>query len=138
ERILRIPATLPLVKSKQRVSGCVYVASQCDVPTVLVLRRIFPGLTVWSTMLLDFASSVSHDRPLQTKVVEAKSPEYRPYLAVSTLALDIGSRDPLLPIEAAKLGVPCIGLAQHREQAWLWPELSLTKPDPLMAAELGR
>jgi hypothetical protein len=44
----------------------------------------------------------------------------------------------MLPAEAAKLGVPCIGLAQQREQALLWPKLSLEKLYPLMAAELGR
>ena len=57
---------------------------------------------------------------------------------MSTLALDIASFDPLLPAEAAKLGVPCIGLARQKEQVWLWPELSLQKPDPIVAAELGR
>jgi glycosyltransferase involved in cell wall biosynthesis len=138
ERTLRIPVTLPLAKSKQRIPGYVYAASQCDVPSVLALRRIFPGLKVWSTISLDFGSLVSDDKPLQVKVVEANSPEYRPHLALTTLALDTGGFDPQLPTEAAKLGVPCIGLAQQREQAWLWPDLSLTKPDPLMAAELGR
>ena len=85
------------------------------------------------------------------KVIEANGPEYRPQLALSTLALDTGSCDPRLPLEAAKLGVPCIGLAQQREnafgshttfkdggadalenafQALAWPELSLEKPDP--------
>jgi len=138
ERTLKIPATLPLVKSKQRISGCVYVASQRDVPTALALHRIFPSLKVWSTVPLDFASSISNGKPLQAKVVQANSPEYRPNLAVSTLAFDIANFDPLLPVEAAKLGVPCIGLAQQKEQAWLWPELSLQKPDPMVAAELGR
>jgi hypothetical protein len=138
EYTIRIPVTLPLVKSKQRLPGYVYVASQCDVPSALALRRIFPGLKVWSTLLLDFGSSVLTDKPLQIKVVQANGPEYRPQLALSTLALDTGSFDPRLPIEAAKLGVPCIGLVQQREQARLWPKLSLAKPDSLMAAELGR
>jgi glycosyltransferase involved in cell wall biosynthesis len=133
-----IPVTLPLVKSKQRISGYVYAASQSDVPTALALRRIFPCLKVWSTISLDFGSLVSEDEPFQVKVIEANGPEYRPQLALSTLALDMGSSDPRLPIEAVKLGVPCIGLAQQREQAQLWPELSLEKPDPMKAAELGR
>ena len=138
ERTLRIPVTLPLVKSKQRLPGYVYVASQCDVPSVLALQHIFPDLKVWSTVSLDFGSLLSNDKPLQVKVVQANSAEYRPHLAMSTLALDMGSFDPVLPVEAAKLSVPCIGLAKHREQAQLWPELSLEKPDPLKAAELGR
>jgi glycosyltransferase involved in cell wall biosynthesis len=138
EQILRIPVTLSLGKSKQRVQGYVYAASQHDVPSVLALRRIFPGLKVWSTVQLDFGSLASNDKPLQVKVVQANSAEYRPHLAMSTLALDMSSSDLILPVEAAKLGVPCIGLAQQREQARLWPELSLAKPDPLMAAELGR
>jgi glycosyltransferase involved in cell wall biosynthesis len=138
ERTLTIPVTLPLIKSKQRIPGYVYAASQCDVPSVLALRRIFPGLKVWSTISLDFGSLGSDDKPLQVKLVEAHGPEYRPHLALSTLALDMSRSDPRLPIEAAKLGVPCIGLVQQREQARLWPDLSLTKPDPLMAAELGR
>ena len=139
ERTLRIPVTLPLVKSKQRIPGYVYAASQCDVPTVLALHRIFPGLKVWSTLALDFSSIVLKDgQYIQIKVIQTKSPEYRPHLAISTLALDLGSFDSVLPEEAAKLGVPCIGLAQQREQARLWPELSMEKPDPLMATELGR
>jgi glycosyltransferase involved in cell wall biosynthesis len=138
ERTLRIPVTLPLVKSKQRIPGYVYAASQCDVTSVLVLQRIFPCLKVWSTVTLNFDSSVPDDKSLQVKVVEANSPEYRPHLALSTLALDMGSSDPRLPVEAAKLGVPCIGLAQQQEQARLWPELSLEKPNSLMVAELGR
>ena len=138
ERAITIPVTLPLTKSKQRIPGYIYVASQCDVPAALALQRIFPGLKVWSTVQLDFGSLVSNNRPLQVKVVQANSAEYRPHLALSTLAFDLASFDPALPTEAAKLGVPCIGLAQQREQAQLWPELSLEKPDPLMAAELGR
>src|SRR5205807_2460442 len=109
ELALKIPVTLPLVKSKERIMGCVYVASQRDVPIVLALRRIFPGLNVWSTIPLDFGSSMSNGRTLQTKVVQADSPQYRPHLALSTLALDTASYDPRLSVEAAKLGVPCIG-----------------------------
>ncbi len=135
---IRISVTLPLVKSKQRISGYVYAASQSDVPSALALRRIFPGLKVWSTISLDFGSLVSEDKPFQVKVIEANGPEYRPQLALSTLALDMGSCDPRLPVEAAKLGVPCIGSAQQREQAMFWPELNLEKPDPMMAATLGR
>ncbi len=138
ERTLRIPVTLPLAKSKQRIPGYVYVASQCDVTSVLALQRIFPCLKVWSTVTLNFDSSVPDDKLLQVKVVEANSPEYRPHLALSTLALDMGRCDPRLPVEAAKLGVPCLGLAQQQEQARLWPDLTLEKPDPLMTAELGR
>jgi len=138
EQTLRIPVTLPLIKSKQRIIGYVYVASQRDVPTALALGRIFPGLHVWSTIPLDFSSSLSNGTSPQTKVVQANSPEYRPHLALSTLALDTGNFDPRLPIEAAKLGVPCIGLTQQREQILLWPDLSLDKPDPIIAAELGR
>src|SRR5260370_22640073 len=135
---ISIPVTLPLIRSKQRVTSCVYVASPRDVPIVLVLYRIFPGLNVCSTVSLAFGSSLPEGAPLQVRVVQTNAPEYRPHLALSTLALDIGGFDPRLPIEAAKLGVPCIGLAQQREQAWLWPDLSLEKSDPLMAAELGR
>jgi len=102
------------------------------------VSRIFPGLKIWSTVPLDFGSNASNSKPIQAKVVQANSAEYRPHLAVSTLALDMGSFDPLLPVQAAKLGVPCIGLAQQREQTWLWPDLSLAKPDLLIAAELGR
>jgi len=138
ERTIRIPVTLPLVRSKQRISGCTYVASQHDVPIALALHRIFPGLKVWSTIPLDFSSSLSNGTSPQMKVVQANSLEYRPHLAMSTLALDTSSSDPRLPIEAAKLGVPCIGLVQQREQAQLWPELCLEMPDPIVAAELGR
>jgi hypothetical protein len=138
ERTLRIPVTLPLVKSKQRIPGYVYVASQCDVPSVLALQRIFPCLKVWSTTSLNSGLNIPDDKPLQVKVVEANGPEYRPHLALSTLAIDMDSCDPRLPIEAAKLGVPCIGLVQQKEQTRLWPDLTLEKPDPLMAAELGR
>jgi len=138
EYAIRIPVTLPLVRSKQRIMGCVYAASERDVPIVLALHHIFPSLSVWSTIPLDFGSSISNGKSIQTKVVQTNSSEYRPYLAMSTLALDMGSFDPRLPEEAAKLGVPCIGLAQQKEQAWLWPDLSLEKPDPFIAATFGR
>jgi glycosyltransferase involved in cell wall biosynthesis len=138
ERTLKIPMTLPLNRSQRRICGCVYIASQCDIPVVLALHRIFPRLKVWSTIPLDLNSSILTDKPLQVNVVGANSPEYQSSLAVSTLAIDIGSSDPLLPREAAKLGIPCIGLTQQREQTLLWPDLSLAKPDPLMAAKLGR
>src|SRR5207248_1937876 len=107
-RVLKIPVTLPLTKSKQRRCGYVYVTSQRDVPTALALQRIFPGLKVWSTIPLDFDSGVSNDISLQPRVVQAHSPEYRPNLGLSTLALDIGGFDPLLPVESAKLGTPCL------------------------------
>jgi len=116
----------------------VYVASQHDVPIALALRRIFPGLNFWSTIPLDFGFSVSNGQSLEAKVVQANSPQYRPNLAMSTLALDTSNFDPRLPVEAAKLGVPCIGLDQQKDQALLWPSLSLTKPDSIGAAELGR
>ncbi len=126
ERTITIPVTLSLGKSTQRIPGYVYAASQRDVPTVLALHRIFPGLKVWSTIQLDFSSSMlKNGQSIQVKVVQDKIADYRPYLAISTLALDMASCDPVLPIEAAKLAVPCIGLAQQREQARLWPELSL-------------
>ncbi len=138
DRIITIPVTLPLARSKGRTFGYVYAASERDVPVILELRRIFPGLTVWSTIPLHFGSGIANSESLQTRVVQADSPEYRPHLAMSTLALDLASFDHRLPTEAAKLGIPCIGLTQQKEQASFWPNLSLEKPDPLLAVELGR
>jgi glycosyltransferase involved in cell wall biosynthesis len=142
----RIPIALPLRRPKQakeRIAGYVYAASEWDLPVVLALSHIFPGLTVWSTVALGLASSQSDGklvRPgvVQAKIVQADSAEYQSHLAASTLALDIAGFDTVLPARAAELDVPCIALARSPKQTRLWPALSLAKTDPVRAAELGR
>jgi len=141
DRTITLPVTLPVVEPKlvkARVMGCVYAASTWDVPVVLALSRIFPRLNVWSTVSLELGPNPTNGQPVQAKAVQAGSPEYRSYLASSTLALDIGGTDPALPALATELGVPCIGLSQQVEQTRLWPDLSLANTNPGVAAELGR
>lgn len=142
----RIPIALPLASSKQvkeRIPGYVYAASEWDLPVVLALSCIFPGLTVWSVVVLGLTSSQPGGKPVwpgtvQVKIVQTDSAEYQSHLAASTLALDIAGFDPALPAQAAELSVPCIALARHPKQSRLWPDLSLAKTDPVRAAELGR
>jgi glycosyltransferase involved in cell wall biosynthesis len=138
---LSIPVTLPLTdprQAKARIRGCVYAASASDVPIVQALAAIFPELKVWSTVPLALGLHPKDGEPLRAKVVRANGAAYRSELAKSTLALDTGSYDPLLAVQAAQLGVPCLGLARSLQQLWLWPELSLAGPDLPAAAELGR
>jgi hypothetical protein len=138
---LGIPVTLPLTEPRQakaRIRGCVYAASASDVPIVQVLAAIFPDLKVWSTVPLALGFHAKDGEPLRAKVVRANSTAYRSQLAASTLALDTANYDPLLAVQAAQLGVPCLGLAHSLQQVWLWPELSLAGPDSQAAAELGR
>jgi hypothetical protein len=139
-----IPVTLPLARPHQahkRLTGSIYAASPWDLPHVLVLGRIFPGLKVWSTVSLGLPaghSGADAPRVLQIKVVQAESAEYRAYLAATTLALDVAGFDPALPIQAAELQVPCIASVRSAEQARLWPALCLREQDPERAADLGR
>ena len=141
DRTLTLPVTLPLVEPKlvkARVIGCVYAASVWDIPVVQALSRVFPRLNVWSTVALELGPNPTNGQPVQAKTVQTGSPEYRSHLATSTLALDIGGTDQALPVQAAELGVPCIGLAQHVEQMRLWPDLSIANSNTGVAAELGR
>jgi hypothetical protein len=136
-----IPVNLPLSdpqQAKARIRGCVYAASARDVPIVQALAAIFPDVKVWSTVPLALGLHAKDGKPLRAKVVQANGPAYRAELAVSTLALDTASYDPLLAVQAAQFGVPCLGSTQALPQIWLWPELSLADPEAQAAAELGR
>jgi hypothetical protein len=118
--------------------GYVHAAGPADVGVLRLLRRIFPGLQVWSSVALEVdAESVPGER-LPVTVVPGHSPTYRSSLAASTLALDLGGANPALPAASAALGVPCIGLTRQAEQLRLWPELSLDRSDPMAAATLAR
>ncbi len=141
ERTLTIPVTLPPADpklAKSRVTGGVYLAGHCDVPVVQALSRIFPGLSSWSPTALDLGYDPDTGETIRSKSVPANTPVYRKYLAASTLAIDLGSSDPLLAVQAAKLGVPCIGVARQSQQARLWPELTLESADTAVAAKLCR
>jgi hypothetical protein len=138
---LTLPVTLPPAApplANGRLLGYVYAASPADVGVLRVLRRIFPGLQVWSSVALEVDSGSMPSTPLHATVVPADSPTYRANLAASTLALDLGGANPTLPAESADLAVPCIGLTRQADQVRLWPELSLESPDPTAAATLAR
>jgi glycosyltransferase involved in cell wall biosynthesis len=142
-----LPVTLPLAHPRQarrRLTGFVYAASVWDLPCVLSLARIFPGLQVWSTVSLGLPlgmpgspGGADEQRVVQTQVVQAQSAEYRAHLACTTLALDSAGFDATLPLQAAALQVPCIAL-RSPQQVRLWPTLSLTQGDMVQAAGLGR
>jgi glycosyltransferase involved in cell wall biosynthesis len=137
---MTVPVTLPLAAPDvvtQRTIGCVYAASEADMPVVCALARIFPILNIWSSSALDLSAGLVSGRLDQAKVVPLRSPAYGRHLAGSTLALDLAGADPDLPALAADLGVPCIGLADHPPQAYLWPTLSLARDRPV-ATELAR
>lgn len=139
ERALTIPATLPPVDlslAKRRVTGCVYATGAGDIPVVQTLRRIFPDLKVWSPSALDLDCDPATGETIRSKSVPSESQTWRRYLASSTLALDLGGVDPALAIQAAELGVPCVGVARQSQQARLWPELTVESAD--QAAELCR
>ncbi|HVS81103.1 MAG TPA: glycosyltransferase family 4 protein [Pyrinomonadaceae bacterium] len=134
-----IPVTLPPVDpllAQVRVTGRVYLASRSDLATFQELTRIFPGLSAWSAVELKFGSRSR--RAFRCTTVPANSPEFPGFLATSTLALDLGGLEPSLPLRAAELAVPLIGLSLHKDQRWLWPDLTLEKPDLRTAVEKGR
>jgi hypothetical protein len=140
EQELRIPVTLPSPDPalvEHRTTGCVYAASQSDVPVLVRLSRVFPGLSVWSTQSLQLGPDVQ-GKPTSVKPVPAGSSTYRKNLAASTLALDLDAVDPRLPLQAAELGVPCIGICRNPDQVRVWPGLSLGESDPAAALELAR
>jgi len=141
-----IPVTLPLARppqARKRLTGAVYAASAWDLPTVLALGRIFPGIKVWSTLSLGLpdgspTGQSGAPRVVQTQVVEAGSAQYRAALAATTLALDVAGFDQALPVQAAWMQVPCIASASSAQQARLWPALCLREQEQGRAAALGR
>jgi len=138
DHCLTIPVTLPATDSaRRRVIGCVYVAGPDDVPVLRTLSRVFPGLNAWSSAPLPLGPD-RNGRPVVARAVARGTSEWTRYLAASVLALDLGSLDPELPARAAEFEVPCIGSCAHPIQEQLWPELTLTPPEPLAAARLAR
>lgn len=132
---ITIPVTLPPADpSAARVTGRVYLASSSDAPAFRILKGIFPGLSAWSSLTLEFGP----DETPGIGPVSVDGPGYGRHLAASTLALDLTGADADLPARAAEAGVPCIGSLRHPEQARLWPDMSLASPDPDAAAGLGR
>jgi hypothetical protein len=106
---LTLPVTLPPADPelvRERISGCVYVASAKDLPVLRSLHGIFPGLRVWSSRVLDLEPRPGDGRPVETSSVPLGSDDYRRHLAASTLALDLGGVDAGLPRQAAELRVP--------------------------------
>jgi len=135
DSVFTLPVNLPPANRKHlRVAGRVYLASQLDLAVFRKLRRIFPGLTAWSSLDLNDPDAGA----VYVRIIEASGKEYSRFLAASTLAFDLNGHTLGLPDQSAAAGVPCIGLAQHKDQARLWPELSLEVPDVMMAAKLGR
>jgi len=132
-----LPSARPdLVKS--RGPGCVYLASEWDVPVIQTLGQVLPGLNVWSSKDLTVGMGRLSGCPVQAKTVPADSPSFLKHLAASTLAIDLGGVDPALPSQAAEMGVPCLGLAELSQQQWLWPDLALESADTEKAILLGR
>jgi hypothetical protein len=109
--------------------GCVYAAGEADIGLVRTLSRLFPGLKVWSCEPLAVDTDPITAETVRFKAVPANSEAWRRYLAATTLALDMGGKDPSLPLHAAELGVPCVGVRSQRDQARLWPELTVDSLD---------
>ncbi len=145
ERTLTLPVTLPppvalpLVDAglaKRRVTGCIFIASARDAAVAQTLSRIFPGLKIWSPTALELGCDPATGETIRSKAVPKESPNFRHYLSASTLAIDLDGAEQSLAVQAAELGVPCVGKARQNRQARLWPELTAESAD--QAAELGR
>lgn len=91
-----------------------------DAVVFLALQRVFPVLNGWT---YGSVASVAADVPLKT--VAAVGPEDARYeLAQTTLLLSVAADVPeTMRVDAALLGVPCVGSARSAAQATLWPEL---------------
>jgi glycosyltransferase involved in cell wall biosynthesis len=138
---LTIPVTLPPPGAgliKERVAGCIFLASESEAPVARRLGKIFPGLNAWSVRTFELGKSEVDGRPVYVKAVPRQDPDFRRHLAATTLALDLQGSEAWLPALAAELGVPCISHATQVEQQWLWPELSLPAADEEQATRLGR
>jgi glycosyltransferase involved in cell wall biosynthesis len=141
EEELRIPVTLPscdTALAERRNTGCVYAASQKDMPVLVCLSRVFPRLGLWSTAALELLPENEGGDPQRLKPMHEGTLGYRKHLAATTLALDLSGANPGLPGEAADLGVPCIGSRNNPMQEMLWPELTLDHPSTSNALALAR
>jgi hypothetical protein len=130
---LTVPITLPSAEpalARVRVTGRICLAGPADRPVFEKLRAIFPGLSAWSPRELDSLSGC--------ETVPVTTTEFRSYLASSTLALDLRSVAPILPVFAAELAVPLIGLSSSANQTRLWPGLSLARPSLSAATRKAR
>ncbi len=135
-RLFTIPVTLAPVATGPtvvRVTGRVYLATTADMATFRRLLRVFPALSAWSTVTFGRDGR----RSSQLKVVQPNASEFARFLATSTLALDLAGADPTLPYQAAKLGVPLVGVAHYSDQQLLWPQLTMTTQDERKAAQKG-
>ena len=133
-----LPVTLPAVNglaAKGRVPGRVYLASASDLAAFSKLKRIFPGLSAWSSAGLKSDRESSQRLSRMTAVGRF---QHQRYLSASVLALDSGGVDSKLPALAAKLGVLSIGLRRCSKQAWLWPSLSVDTANSMEIARLAR
>jgi hypothetical protein len=97
-----------------------------------------PALNAWSTTALSLGTGAISGAPVFAKRVVRESQAYHDHFAVSTLALDLGAREPMLPILAAQHGVPCIGMSSNPQQQRLWPRLTLDDGDQDAATRLAR
>jgi glycosyltransferase involved in cell wall biosynthesis len=132
---LTLPVTLPSAApdlARTRTTGQVLVAGAAGLDAFHALRTIFPSLAGWSSAPLDPATPDDWPEP-----VAPTDTGYSARLASSTLALALGE-GAAVARAAARLGVPCVGLDRSPEQARLWPELTLARPDPAAAVSLGR
>jgi glycosyltransferase involved in cell wall biosynthesis len=139
-RAFRSSFTLPVTPQltnrgvSARVIGRVYLASAADVPVFLKLKRIFPGLSAWSTLKLRFG--VKHkNHPTWFAQVARSDADFSARLGASTFALDRVAFDLSLPVKAVQAGVPLIGSARCADQQWLWPHLAVEPTDLRIAAE---
>jgi glycosyltransferase involved in cell wall biosynthesis len=137
---LTIPVTLPPVDTlvRNRIAGCVFLASEDDVDVIRRLATLFPGVNAWSTTALPLGTGAFSGTPVFAKRVDREGRRYHDHFGVSTLALDLGAREPMLPVVAAQHGVPCIGMSSNPQQQRLWPSLALDDRDEVAAARLAR
>jgi len=139
-RQLTLPVTLaPAVGLvRERVTGCVYLASERDASVARALARVFPGLSAWSSTQFTLGPSLLDGSPIEVKVVPGHDPARDRHLAATTLALDLAGLDHELPWLAASFGVPCVGVESTAGQEELWPELTLRAPDDEAAFDRAR
>ena len=130
------PTNRTLVQT--RVLGRVYLASARDLSVFQRLRRVFPQLSAWSGVELEPSARRRAKPTVRLTVVPGKGRDFLTHLAASTLALDIGGVESVLPALAAEAGVPLVGSARIADQRRFWPDLTLATPDVRAAAEKGR
>jgi glycosyltransferase involved in cell wall biosynthesis len=138
--ILTLPAT-PVSWSAavpKRETGSILLTSDADAEVVNILTGVLPALRPWSLTPLNLGAGKIGSRPVRTLGIPFGTPRFQQQLARTVLIFDSAGSEEALRVDAAFLGVPCIGPATCEMQVRLWPQLSYHDVPPTAIARIAR